>query len=72
VGRHSAIGELDAPAIEELAAGRDSYEHRRATVLGDANGRGSLRSSSRHVLHLRGHAAQLTRLLTLVRITFFE
>jgi hypothetical protein len=44
VRRQTAIGEVDAPAIEELAAGRDSDEHRRVTVLGDADGRGSLRS----------------------------
>jgi len=40
VRRQTAIGEVDAPAIEELAAGRDSDEHRRVTVLGDADGRG--------------------------------
>jgi hypothetical protein len=40
VRRQTAIGEVDAPAIEELAAGRDSYEHRRVTVLGDPDGRG--------------------------------
>jgi len=40
-------------AIEQLAVGRDSYEDRRASVLGDAYGRGSPRSSPRHVLHLR-------------------
>jgi len=49
VRRQTAIGEVDAPAIEELAAGRDSDEHRRVTVLGDADGRSSLRSCSRHV-----------------------
>jgi hypothetical protein len=65
VRRQAAIDEVNSPAIEELAAGRDSYEHRRATVLGDANGRGSLRPSSRHVLHLRGRAAQLMPLPTL-------
>jgi hypothetical protein len=42
VRRQTAIGEVDAPAIEEFAAGRDSHEHRRVTVLGDADGRGSL------------------------------
>jgi hypothetical protein len=54
VRRQTAIGEVDAPAIEEFAAGRDSDEHRRVTVLGDADGRGSLRSSSRHVFLLPG------------------
>jgi hypothetical protein len=32
-------GEIDASAIEELAAGRDGDEHRRVTVLGNADGR---------------------------------
>ena len=54
--RQTAIGEVDAPAIEELAARCDSNEHRRVTVLGDADGRGSLRSSSHHVLLVRGLA----------------
>jgi hypothetical protein len=45
----TAIGQVYAPAIEELASGCDSDEHRRVTVLGDADDRGSLRSSSRHV-----------------------
>jgi hypothetical protein len=53
VRRQTALGQLDAPAIEEFAAGRDGDEHRRVTVLGDADGRGSLRSSSRHVFLLR-------------------
>src|SRR5205823_2628233 len=52
--RRQTIGEVDAPAIEELAAGRDSDEHRRVTVLSDTDGRGSLPSSSRHVFLLRG------------------
>jgi hypothetical protein len=47
VGRHPAIGELDTPPIEELAAERDSHEHCRVGVLGDADGRSSLRCSSR-------------------------
>lgn len=47
--RQTAIGEVDAPAIEELAAGRDRNEHRRVTMLGNADGRYPLRSSSRHV-----------------------
>ena len=54
VRRQTEIGEVDAPAIEELTAGRDSDEHRRVTVLGDADGCGSLRSVSRHVFLLRG------------------
>jgi hypothetical protein len=53
VRRQTALGQLDAPPIEEFAAGRDSDEHRRVTVLDDADGRGSLRSSSRHVFLLR-------------------
>jgi hypothetical protein len=47
--RQAAIGEVDAPSIEELAAVRDGNEHRRVTVLDDADGRGVLRSSSRHL-----------------------
>jgi hypothetical protein len=39
VRRKAAVGELDAPAVEELAVGRDGDEHRRVTVLGDADGR---------------------------------
>jgi hypothetical protein len=54
--RQTAIGEVDAPAIEELAAWRDSDEHRRVTVLGDADRRGSLLVSSRHVFLLTGRA----------------
>ena len=49
VRRQAAIGKVDAPAIEEFAAARDSDEHRRVTVLGDADGRGWLRLPSRHV-----------------------
>jgi hypothetical protein len=37
--RRQTVGEIDASAIEKLAAGRDSYEHRRVTVFGDADGR---------------------------------
>jgi hypothetical protein len=55
--RRQTAGEVDAPAIEEFAAGRDSNEHRRVSVLGDADGRGSLRSSSRHVFLLPGRAS---------------
>jgi hypothetical protein len=50
----TAIGEIDPTAIEELAAGRESDEHRGVTVLGDADGRGSPRSSSGQVLLLQG------------------
>ena len=42
------------PVTDELAAGRDSDEHRRVTVLGDADGRGSLHSLSCHVPPRRG------------------
>lgn len=49
VRRQTAIGEVNAPAIEEIAAERDSDEHRRVTVLGHADCRGSLRSPSCHV-----------------------
>jgi hypothetical protein len=35
--RRQTVGEIDAPAIEELTAGRDSDEHGRVTVLGDAD-----------------------------------
>jgi hypothetical protein len=45
-------GEIDAPAIEEFASGRDSYEHRRVTVFGDADGRLMLYLLLRHVLLL--------------------
>ncbi len=69
VRRQTAIGEVDAPAIEELAAWRDSNKHRRITVLGDADGRGSLRSSSRHVFLLRGRGPAADAAFTLVRIT---
>jgi hypothetical protein len=44
--RQTAFGEIDAPAVEELAAARNRHEHRRIAVLGDAHARGSLRSSS--------------------------
>src|SRR5262249_53074663 len=47
VGRQTALGELDAPAIKEFAAGPDSDKHRRITVLDHADGRGALRSSFR-------------------------
>jgi hypothetical protein len=48
--RQTALGEVDAPPIEELATGRDSDEHRRVAVLGDADGRDPLRSCSRHAV----------------------
>lgn len=47
--RRQIAGEVDAPAIQELAAGSDSDEHRRVTVLGDADGR-MLHSRFRYVL----------------------
>ena len=37
--RQTAIGEVDAPAIKDLAAGQDSNVHSRVTLLGDADGR---------------------------------
>lgn len=46
--RRKTVSEIDAPAIENVAAGGDRDEHRRIAVLGDADGRGSLRSCSRH------------------------
>jgi peptidoglycan-N-acetylglucosamine deacetylase len=48
VCRQTAIGEVDAPAIQELAAGREGDDHHRVAVLGDADGRGSLYSPLRH------------------------
>ena len=60
----TATGEVNAPAIEQLAAGYDSDEHRRVTVLGDADGRGSLRSPSCHVFL----PVSFDAVLTLVRI----
>jgi hypothetical protein len=38
--RQIAFSEVDAPAIEELAAGPDRHEHRRVTLLGDSNAPG--------------------------------
>jgi hypothetical protein len=35
----TAVGEVDASAIEEFAAGRDGDEHRRVTVLDDTDRR---------------------------------
>jgi hypothetical protein len=37
--RRQTVDEVDAPAIERPAAGRNSYEHRRVTMFGDADGR---------------------------------
>jgi len=52
VRRQTAVGEIDAPAIEELTAGRDGDEHRRASVLSNADGGGSLHSC----LRISGHS----------------
>jgi hypothetical protein len=41
VRRQARISELDAPAIEELTSGPDRNEHRRVTVLGNADDRAS-------------------------------
>ena len=40
--RRQTFGELDAPAIEKLTASRDSYQHSRVPLFGDADGCGSL------------------------------
>jgi hypothetical protein len=48
--RGQTAGEVDAPAIEELTAGRDSDEHRRVTVLCHADGRRTLHSRFHQVL----------------------
>ena len=50
VRRQIAIGQVDAPAIEELAAGRDRDEHSRVAVLDDADGRRSVHSSFHHAV----------------------
>ena len=50
--RRKTVSEIDAPAIENVAAGGDRDEHRRIAMLGDADGRGSLRSCSRHAVLL--------------------
>jgi hypothetical protein len=42
--------EVDAPAIEELAARRDRDEHRRVAVLGDTDGGSLVLSRSRYVV----------------------
>ncbi len=60
VRRQTAISEVDAPAIEELAAGRDSDEHRRVTVLGDADGSGS----QHHVKPVPQERYRISRLTT--------
>ena len=51
--RQTTLGEVDAPAIEKLAAGSDSDEHRRLPLLGDADRRDSLRLLLRHVFSRR-------------------
>jgi hypothetical protein len=53
VRRQTVIGEVDTPAIEEFTAGRDRDEDRCVAMLGDTDGRGLRRSSSRHLLLLR-------------------
>jgi len=40
--RRTTIGDHDAPTIKELAAGHDSNQHSRVTLLGDADGRDAL------------------------------
>src|SRR5687768_9783688 len=49
VRRQTAIGKVDASAIQKFAAARDRDEHRRVTALGDADGRSSLRLPSHRV-----------------------
>jgi hypothetical protein len=65
VRRQITVGEVDAPAIEELAGGRDRDEHRRVAVLGDADGCGSLRWSSLHLVLLVAAPVRLPRRLLL-------
>ena len=48
--RQATLGEVDAPAIEQLATSRDSDEHSRIAILDDADGRGSLHLPFRHAL----------------------
>jgi hypothetical protein len=48
--RRQTAGEVDPPPIEELTATRDSDEHRRVAVLGDADGRRMLHLRFRHLL----------------------
>jgi hypothetical protein len=57
VRRQITIGEVDAPAIKELGAGRDRDEHCRIAVLGDADSRGSLLVE--FVLRLSSHVENL-------------
>jgi hypothetical protein len=61
VRRQTGIGEVDATAIEKLTARRNSDEHRRVPMLDDADGRGSLRSSSRHVFLPPGDRKYVSR-----------
>jgi hypothetical protein len=59
--RRQTACEVDASAIEELTTGSDSDEHRRVTVLGDADGRRMLHSRFRHsLLHSVPEAAFAT------------
>jgi hypothetical protein len=46
----AAPGQLDASAIEQLAAGSDRDQHRRVHMLGNTDRRGWLQVSSPHVL----------------------
>lgn len=48
VRRKTAVREVDAPAIEKLAARRDGDDDRGVAVLRDTDDGGSLPSSSRH------------------------
>ncbi|MGD5468140.1 hypothetical protein QUS59_22960, partial [Xanthomonas citri pv. citri] len=56
--RQTAIDHLATPAIEELAAGHDRDEHRRASVLGGTHGRAWRRPSCRQEV-AGGHIAIL-------------
>jgi hypothetical protein len=49
VRRQNAISKVDAPPIEQLAVGRERDEHRRVTVLDDADVGASLHSPSHRV-----------------------
>ena len=48
--RRQTAGQVNASAIEQLAAKRDSNEYRRVTVLDDADGHLTLQSCFCHVL----------------------
>jgi len=58
--RQTGIGEDDAPAIKEHAAGHDSNEHSRVTLLGDDAGRYSRCSSSRPGLSPTGSRTEVS------------